>query len=128
MVQAARALGFALTLTSMAILATACSNSHPIPPSPIAASDAAGSLAAGTQARPSEPSVTTAEACWGQASQVFARMGLMGEHSSSFDTPRLGLRNLARALYDQGVLVDDSMQALGAFVASELDLSIAACQ
>jgi hypothetical protein len=128
MVQAARTLGFALTLTSMAILATACSDSHPIAPSPIAASDAAGSLVAGTQARPSEPSVTTTKACWGQASQVFARMGLMGEHSSSFDTPRLGLRNLARALYDQGILPDDSMQALGAFVASELDLSIAACQ
>jgi hypothetical protein len=66
-------------------------------------------------------------ACWGQATQVFARMGLMGEHASSFDSPRLGLRNLARALYEQGVIEDDSMQALGAFVAAELGLSIEAC-
>lgn len=66
-------------------------------------------------------------ACWGQASKAFAQMGAMGEHSSSFDTPRLGLRNLARTLADQGVIEDDSMQALGAFVADELDLSIEAC-
>jgi hypothetical protein len=49
------------------------------------------------------------------------------EHSSSFDTPRLGLRNLARALADGGVIPDGSMQALGAFVADELGLSIDAC-
>jgi hypothetical protein len=67
------------------------------------------------------------KACWGQASAVFARMGLMGEHASGFDTPRLGLRNLARALFEAGVLEDDSMQALGAFVAAELGLSIDAC-
>lgn len=58
---------------------------------------------------------------------MFAQMGMMGEHSSSFDTPRLGLRNLARSLADQGVIDDDSMQALGAFVAHELDLTIDAC-
>jgi hypothetical protein len=67
-------------------------------------------------------------ACWGQATKVFAQMGAMGEHSSSFDTPRLGLRNLARALYDQGVIADDSMQALGQFVAAELGLEIEACR
>jgi hypothetical protein len=128
MVQAARALGLALTLSSMAVLVTACSNPHPTAPSLIGAGDAAGPPVAGSQARASEQSVTTAQACWGQASQVFARMGLMGEHSSSFPTPRLGLRNLARALYDQGILPDDTMQSLGAFVARELDLSIAACQ
>jgi hypothetical protein len=66
--------------------------------------------------------------CWGQASAVFAQMGEMGEHSSSFPTPRLGLRNLARALYEQGVIEDDTMQALGAFVASELGLEIEACR
>lgn len=66
-------------------------------------------------------------ACWGQVSAVYAQMGEMGEHSSSYDTPRLGLRNLARFLYEQGVLPDDSMQALGAFVAAELGLSIDAC-
>jgi hypothetical protein len=67
-------------------------------------------------------------ACWGQASKVFAQMGAMGEHSSSFETPRLGLRNLARALYEQGVLEADTMQALGAFVAAELGLEIDACR
>jgi hypothetical protein len=76
----------------------------------------------GVLAAPSE------KACWGQASKVFAQMGHMGEHSSSFETPRLGLRNLARALFEQGVLEDDTMQALGAFVAGELGLSIDACQ
>lgn len=66
-------------------------------------------------------------ACWGQATKVFARTGEMGEHSSQQATPRLGLRNLARALYDQGVIADDSMQALGQFVSAELGLSIDAC-
>jgi hypothetical protein len=66
-------------------------------------------------------------ACWGQASAVFAQMGLMGEHSSSFPTPRLGLRNLARLLYEAGDIEEDSMAALGAFVADALGLSIEAC-
>jgi hypothetical protein len=74
-------------------------------------------------AHPSNPA-----SCWGQASAVFAQMGEMGEHSSSFETPRLGLRNLARALYAQGVIEDDTMQALGAFVAAELGLDIEACR
>ena len=66
-------------------------------------------------------------ACWGQATKVFAQMGDMGTHSSSQTTPRLGLRNLARYLFDQGVIADDTMEALGQFVASELGLSIDAC-
>jgi hypothetical protein len=65
--------------------------------------------------------------CWGQASAVFAQMGEMGEHSASQATPRLGLRNLARALADAGAIPDDSMASLGAFVATELGLSIDAC-
>jgi hypothetical protein len=72
------------------------------------------------------------KACWGQASAVFAQMGKMGEHSSNppppyTDNPRLGLRNLARLLYDLGAIPDDSMQALGVFVATELELTIEAC-
>jgi hypothetical protein len=82
------------------------------------------SFAAASPAR-AEPA---AKSCWGQATKVFAQMGEMGEHSSQFPTPRLGLRNLARALYDQGVIEDDSMQALGAFVAMELGLDISACR
>jgi hypothetical protein len=67
------------------------------------------------------------DACWGQATKVFAQTGQMGEHSSQQVEPRLGLRNLARALHDQGVIPDDSMQALGVFVVGELGLSIDAC-
>jgi hypothetical protein len=67
-------------------------------------------------------------ACWGQASAVFAQMGEMGTHSSEQPTPRLGLYNLAVALYEQGgVLEEPSLQALGGFVANELGLSIEAC-
>ncbi|MGD2026760.1 MAG: hypothetical protein PVI99_03010 [Anaerolineales bacterium] len=66
-------------------------------------------------------------ACWGQASAVFAQMGEMGEHSSEQPTPRDGLRNLARYLFNEGIILDDSMAALGAFVADALGLSIDAC-
>lgn len=68
-------------------------------------------------------------ACWGQASAVFAQTGEMGEHASEATAPgaRLGLRNLARYLYAEGVIADDSMQALGQFVANELGLTIDAC-
>lgn len=69
----------------------------------------------------------SSNACWGQATKAFAQMGVMGEHASSFETPRLGLRNLARALAAAGDIPDDSMQSLGAFVAAELRLEIAAC-
>ena len=62
-------------------------------------------------------------ACWGQA-----RLGDMGLHSSQQETPRLGLKNLARELYDMGVIADDSMEALGAFVSDQLGLSIESCQ
>jgi hypothetical protein len=74
-----------------------------------------------------EKAVAVQAACWGQASAVFAGMGLMGEHASQEPTPRLGLRNLARALAELGVIPDDSMSALGAFVAGELGLEIDAC-
>jgi len=65
--------------------------------------------------------------CWGQASAVFAQMGEMGEHASSQPTPRDGLRNLARDLYEAGVIPDDSLAALGAWINVELDLEICAC-
>jgi hypothetical protein len=74
-----------------------------------------------------ERAVAVRAACWGQASAVFAQMGLMGEHASQQPNPRLGLRNLARALSDAGVIPDDSMESLGAFVAEELGLDIDAC-
>lgn len=67
-------------------------------------------------------------ACWGQATKVFAQMGVMGEHASEFDTPRLGLRNLARSLYEAGDIESDTMQALGEFVVTELRLEVSACE
>lgn len=67
------------------------------------------------------------KACWGQATKVYAQTEGMGQHASGQPNPRLGLRNLARALYAEGIIDDDSMQALGMFVAEELGLSIEAC-
>jgi hypothetical protein len=67
------------------------------------------------------------QACWGQATKVFAQTGVMGEHASEFPSPRLGLRNLARSLAEAGYIPDDSMFSLGVFVAAELGLSIDAC-
>jgi hypothetical protein len=67
-------------------------------------------------------------ACWGQATKVFASTGMMGEHASVYPTPRLGLRNLARSLYDAGVIESDTMQALGQFVSAELGLTVSACE
>jgi hypothetical protein len=67
------------------------------------------------------------QACWGQATKVFAATGQLGQHASSEPTPRLGLANLARALFDQHVIPAPTMQALGAFVAAQLGLTIDAC-
>jgi hypothetical protein len=82
-------------------------------------------LVGGTAAAPSE------NACWGQATKAYVdtEVGIMGKHASEFPTPRLGLRNLARYLYHElEVLDDDSMQALGAFVAAAEGLEVDACQ
>src|SRR6516165_971311 len=82
---------------------------------------------------PSCPDSSTAsaasnnQACWGQATAVFAATGQLGQHASSEPTPREGLANLARALYAQGTIPAPTMQALGAFVAAQLGLSIDAC-
>lgn len=92
----------------------ACSTEEPLSPTEIAPR----SMVMETAASP---------ACWGQVTAVFAAMGEMGEHASQEPTPRLGLHNLARALFEAGVIEDDSMAALGQFVADELGLSIDAC-
>ena len=81
----------------------------------------AGATTATTEASPG------GNACWGQATAAFAQTGVMGEHSSSQTNPRLGLRNLARALAEAGIIPDDSMHSLGVFVTNELGLSIDAC-
>ena len=64
---------------------------------------------------------------WGRASAGFAQTGEMGEHASQEPTPRLVLRNLARSLYAEGVIAEDSMAALGQFVAQAYGLEIEAC-
>jgi hypothetical protein len=53
----------------------------------------------------------------------------MGDHASNQAEPRDGLRNLARALYDDGngPLADDTLQALGQYLNDVLGLGIDAC-
>lgn len=73
------------------------------------------------------PALATAEpsgaSCWGQVSAASARQapGTMGTHASGYETPRLGLRNLARS-FDL-----DSMAGLGAVVADLEGLDVPAC-
>jgi hypothetical protein len=116
-----------LTAGVISLLLVACVSDQPLSPSPSPQQLAAFSVAAQGGGKPPATPGPNENACWGQASAVFAQMGEMGEHASSFDTPRLGLRNLARDLYARGIIPDDTMQALGAFVATELKLSIDAC-
>lgn len=71
--------------------------------------------------------VSVEDACWGQATAVFAHTGEMGQHASQQPTPRLGLANLAEALYEDGSIAEPTIQALGAFVADALGLSVDAC-
>ena len=66
-------------------------------------------------------------ACWGEATQALAQLGEMGYHASHQSNPRLGLRNVARLLNDLGLLPDDSLQSLGAFLSSALGLNIDSC-
>jgi len=109
--------GLALAGALLLVIAgAACTQSNPLSPSQTFVG-----------AVPSLSQTSTPQACWGQATQVFAQMGVMGAHASEQANPRVGLRNLARDLYEAGVLPDDSLQALGAFVADALGLSIDAC-
>lgn len=76
----------------------------------------------------SVPALAQSEnACWGLVTQAYAQVdppGTLGEHASQEATPRFGLRNLARALADAGVIPDDSMQALARFVDEESGLNV----
>lgn len=74
------------------------------------------------------PAKAYTQACWGQASAVFARTGEMGEHASQQPTPRVGLANLARSLYADGILDAPTLPALAAFLVSiDPDLTVEAC-
>ncbi len=50
--------------------------------------------------------------CWGVVSSQRAQQGGLGEHSSSFDEPRLGLGNVARLVLGEGAHVSDLGTAL----------------
>ena len=68
------------------------------------------------------------ESCWGQASAVFAQLGLMGEHASQQPNPRDGLHNLAVYLYGDGVIEATTLAALAAWLVSiNPDLTVEAC-
>jgi hypothetical protein len=118
---------FLVALGGAALLASACSGQQPLAPTSGQQGAATTLISSAPSGPPGAQATANDRACWGQATQVFARMGLMGAHASQFPTPRLGLRNLARALHEQNIIPDDSMQALGRFVAAELGLSIGAC-
>jgi hypothetical protein len=74
------------------------------------------------------PALAYENDCWGQATAAFAQMGKMGQHASQQEEPRFGLPNLARQLYDDGVIEAPDLQALGAFLVSiDPDLTVEAC-
>lgn len=74
------------------------------------------------------PASALDDSCWGQATAAFAKTGEMGQHASQQETPRLGLANLADALYDGGIITEPTVQALGAWVTDELGLVVEACE
>ncbi len=115
------------TVLIVAVFAAGCSGvASPTAPSPSlqVSPMAAAPLSAGVTVQPSS---RNQHACWGEATQVFAQMGELGAHASEQATPRLGLRNVARALFELGIIADDSLQALGAFLSAALGLSIESC-
>ena len=112
----------AVIIASVSVLVAGCAQGsiNPVSPSTLMSSTAASTSLDALSAR-------SDRACWGEATEALARLGQMGYHASHQDNPRLGLANVARLLYDLGVLPDDSIQALGAFLSSALGLSIESC-
>ena len=56
--------------------------------------------------------------CWGVVTSQFAKADRgIGEHSSSQTNPRLGLGNVARALFEAGLIDDPHVSDLGALLA-----------
>ena len=56
--------------------------------------------------------------CWGVVTSQFARVDSgIGEHSSSQTNPRLGLGNVARALFEAGLIDDPHVSNLGSLLA-----------
>ena len=106
------------------VLTAGCGSISPTSPSALASPAAVATSADATTAALGGRNES---ACWGEATEALARLGEMGEHASSQSNPRLGLRNVARVLYEAGLLPDDSLQSLGAFLSSALNLSIDSC-
>lgn len=64
-------------------------------------------------------SQSTVNNCWGVVSAQFAHVeGGLGDHTSSQSNPRLGLGNVARLFYEQGLINEPTLSALGSFLAS----------
>lgn len=56
--------------------------------------------------------------CWGVVTSQFAKADRgIGEHSSSQTNPRLGLGNVAKALFEAGLIDDPHVSDLGALLA-----------
>ena len=113
----------AVFICAASVLAAACAQGSISPTSPSAVLSSAVAVSSSLEAR----AARSDKACWGEATEALARLGEMGYHASHQDSPRLGLANIARVLYEAGVLADDSLQALGAFLSSALGLSIESC-
>ena len=64
------------------------------------------------------PDDTVPTNCWGVVTSQFARADRgIGDHSSNQTNPRLGLGNVAKALFDQGLITDPHVSDLGALLA-----------
>jgi hypothetical protein len=71
-------------------------------------------------APPSQRSSPSSDSnCWGVVSAQLAQVeGGLGDHTSSQSNPRLGLGNVARIFYEQGLIGEPTLSALGSFLAS----------
>ena len=82
---------------------------------------------AGKLSEPASQRTTTSN-CWGVVSAQLAQVeGGIGQHSSSQETPRLGLGNVARLFYDMGLIESSTLSALGSFLASLDEYDETAC-
>ena len=117
----------ALLFCVVSVLVAACSQPGSFSPTSPSASVSPVTTAVINGSRAGALGSRSDQACWGEATQALAQLGEMGYHASQQSNPRLGLRNVARLLYDLGLLADDSLQSLGAFLSSALGLNIDSC-
>lgn len=86
----------------------------------VAAASVLASASPTIAAPASQPSSqNSANNCWGVVSAQLAQVeGGLGDHTSSQSDPRLGLGNVARLFYEQGLIDEPTLSALGSFLAS----------